>query len=657
MTPARPPNDGTGPSRETPARCPRPMRWMEYLDGEIPAGSERRALRAHLAACANCRAEVESLRESDSALRAADPAGHGPMPVESFLDAVKRRAAEPDPDSAPAPRRRIALGVSIAAAVAAALLAIAALRPGERNPAVPAASPDDAATPLVAAAPETGPPASAAGAGVPGAAALHPSAAAVPLPPGLPLPEESAAFETALSSVRARLAAAAAAPDSAARTAELDAARAVLRVYPSLSPRLFEGLDRASSIAALDLVAASRDPLVVAAVARLADEARDNNADDEQDDGLIERVLAALASMRTERAVAALAAFAARPGDAGRAALRSLADAAASAGAGNPERESAALAALVRLARDRETSERAAAVAALAGIGLAASDRSLVAILELDHGDPDVLAAARSRRSALLPPLVASLDRARGEERARTLESIGSLADESLLPFLSRHANRGARHAAESASILGSIACDDAVDALLALRDDAAADVRAAAAAAIRRQGDAAVARAERALEGPHSLGALQALADVGSDAAIAVLASSLGRPGLAVAAAEALGSLEGDAATAALAAGASSGSAACRRELERRTGAGTVLALGDAARSKGVLTPGASLGRRREAPLAPPSVTGGAPPSGDARPDGGEKPARPSVVRRPGSGKNAPPPNVPEPERRPPRR
>jgi anti-sigma factor RsiW len=39
----------------------------EYVDGQLPAGS-RRAVEAHLAACARCRAELALLREVDEAL-------------------------------------------------------------------------------------------------------------------------------------------------------------------------------------------------------------------------------------------------------------------------------------------------------------------------------------------------------------------------------------------------------------------------------------------------------------------------------------------------------------------------------------------------------------------------------------------------------------
>ena len=100
----------------------------EYVLGTLD-GADRAAVAGHLAACAECRAEVESLARVTDTLWAGSPEAEPPAGFESrVLDAVR----------APAPRRRVARWAAGLAA-AAALVGLGVLvRPDPPPPAVAA---------------------------------------------------------------------------------------------------------------------------------------------------------------------------------------------------------------------------------------------------------------------------------------------------------------------------------------------------------------------------------------------------------------------------------------------------------------------------------------------------------------------------------------
>lgn len=88
------------------------VRLDEFLDGEL-AVADRRAAEEHLAGCATCRDELETLRRLEKVLRSV-PAAAGPEP-EPFLRGVRERS------------RSARAGRGVAAAAAAAVLAAAVL--------------------------------------------------------------------------------------------------------------------------------------------------------------------------------------------------------------------------------------------------------------------------------------------------------------------------------------------------------------------------------------------------------------------------------------------------------------------------------------------------------------------------------------------------
>jgi anti-sigma-K factor RskA len=108
-------------------RCPDKTQWVLYAAGEV-SDRLRRRLRAHLAACADCRREQEAVARGLSALGALDPE---PAVRPEVLETLRRRLAVAAAHRAVRPTLLVtvyryrwvaAAAVLIAAAVAYALL-------------------------------------------------------------------------------------------------------------------------------------------------------------------------------------------------------------------------------------------------------------------------------------------------------------------------------------------------------------------------------------------------------------------------------------------------------------------------------------------------------------------------------------------------------
>lgn len=93
-----------------------------YLDGELDT-SERPAVRGHLAACGDCRAELESIASARSALRS--------LPT---LPAPAELIPAPRVTSLASRRSRWRVVTAAAAVAAAAVFGVAAVRGGDEVP-------------------------------------------------------------------------------------------------------------------------------------------------------------------------------------------------------------------------------------------------------------------------------------------------------------------------------------------------------------------------------------------------------------------------------------------------------------------------------------------------------------------------------------------